>query len=70
MSSRAVRAYHTAEELIEGERSATIRRRLTDGTAYRIVKVPHRPADLERQLERIGWCIKVHPTSGPFFWGE
>lgn len=44
--------------------------RLTDGTAYRIVKVPHRPADLERQLERIGWCIKVHPTSGPFFWGE
>jgi demethylmenaquinone methyltransferase/2-methoxy-6-polyprenyl-1,4-benzoquinol methylase len=65
-----VRAYHTAEELIEGERSATIRRRLTDGTAYRIVKVPHRPADLERQLERIGSCIKVHPTSGPFLWGE
>jgi hypothetical protein len=47
----------------------TIQRRLTDGTAYRIVKVPHRPADLERQLTRIGWRIKVHPTSGPFFWG-
>lgn len=61
--------YRTAEELIEGEQSVTIQRRLTDGTAYRIVKVPHRPADLERQLTRIGWRIKVHPTSGPFFWG-
>jgi demethylmenaquinone methyltransferase/2-methoxy-6-polyprenyl-1,4-benzoquinol methylase len=61
--------YRTADELTEGERSSTIRRRLIDGTAYRIVKVPHRPADLERQLERIGWRIKVHSTSGPFFWG-
>jgi demethylmenaquinone methyltransferase/2-methoxy-6-polyprenyl-1,4-benzoquinol methylase len=62
-------AYRTVDELIEGEQSSTIQRRLTDGTAYRIVKVPHRPADLEGQLERIGWRIKVHPTSGPFFWG-
>jgi trans-aconitate methyltransferase len=61
--------YRTADELIEGERSATIQRRLTDGTAYRIVKVPHQPADLERQLARIGWRIKVHPTSGQFYWG-
>lgn len=61
--------YRTADELIEGERSSTIQRRLNDGTAYRIVKVPYRPADLERRLERIGWSITVHPTSGPFFWG-
>lgn len=61
--------YRTADELIQGERSSTIQRRLTDGTAYRIVKVPHQPADLERQLKRIGWRIKVHSTSGPFFWG-
>jgi 2-polyprenyl-3-methyl-5-hydroxy-6-metoxy-1,4-benzoquinol methylase len=61
--------YRTAEELAEGEQSAVIRRRLTNGAAYRIVKVPHRPADLERQLQRIGWRIKVHSTSGPFFWG-
>jgi hypothetical protein len=57
------------DELIEGEQSSTIQRRLTDGTPYRIVKVPYRPADLERQLERIGWRIRVHPTAGPFFWG-
>ncbi|MBO3744483.1 methyltransferase domain-containing protein [Streptosporangiaceae bacterium NEAU-GS5] len=61
--------YRTADELIEGERSATIQRRLNDGTAYRIVKVPLQPADLERQLARIGWRISVHSTSGPFFWG-
>ena len=61
--------YRTADELIEGERSSTIQRRLTDGTAYRIVKVPHRPAALERRLERIGWHITVHSTSGPFSWG-
>jgi demethylmenaquinone methyltransferase/2-methoxy-6-polyprenyl-1,4-benzoquinol methylase len=61
--------YRTAEELVEGEQSSVVQRRLTDGTAYRIVKVPHRPADLERLLERIGWRIKVHSTSGPFFWG-
>lgn len=61
--------YRTGAELIEGEHSSTIQRRLGDGTGYRIVKVPHRPADLERRLERIGWRITVHPTSGPFFWG-
>lgn len=61
--------YRTADELIEGEQSSTIQRRLTDGTAYRIVKVPHQPADLERRLEQIGWRVTVRPTSGPFFWG-
>jgi demethylmenaquinone methyltransferase/2-methoxy-6-polyprenyl-1,4-benzoquinol methylase len=61
--------YRTADELIQGERSPIIQRRLTDGTAYQIVKVPHQPTDLERQLKRIGWRIKVHSTSGPFFWG-
>lgn len=62
-------AYRTPDELIEGEASATIRRRLGDGTAYRIVKVPYRPADLERRLERLGWRIEVHAISGPCYWG-
>jgi demethylmenaquinone methyltransferase/2-methoxy-6-polyprenyl-1,4-benzoquinol methylase len=61
--------YRTADELIQGERSSIIQRRLTDGTAYRIVKVPHRPTDLERQLKRIGWRVRVRSTAGPFFWG-
>jgi SAM-dependent methyltransferase len=61
--------YRTPDELVEGPRSSTIRRRLDDGTSYRLVKVPHRPADLEDQLRRIGWRITVHATSGPFYWG-
>ena len=34
-------AFRTPDELIEGEESATIQRRLNDGTAFRAVKVPH-----------------------------
>ncbi|HEY5987180.1 MAG TPA: class I SAM-dependent methyltransferase [Streptosporangiaceae bacterium] len=62
-------AYRTPDELVEGPSSSTIRRRLDDGTSYRIVKVPHRPPDLEKRLRRIGWNIKVTSTSGPFYWG-
>jgi SAM-dependent methyltransferase len=62
-------AYRTPDELIEGPASSTIQRRTPDGTAYRIVKVPHEPADLERQLRELGWDITVTPTVGPFFWG-
>jgi trans-aconitate methyltransferase len=61
--------YRTPDELIEGPASSTIERRAPDGTAYRIVKVPHEPADLERQLRELGWDITVTPTAGPFFWG-
>ncbi len=62
-------AYRTPGELVEGPSSSTIRRRLDDGTSYRIVKVPHRPPDLEKRLRRIGWNVKVTSTSGPFYWG-
>jgi SAM-dependent methyltransferase len=62
-------AYRTPNELIEGESSSTIQRRLNDGSRHRAVKVPHEPADLERRLARLGWRIAVTPTSGPFFWG-
>jgi len=62
-------AYRTPEELIEGPSSSTIRRQLDDGTSYRIVKVPHQPADLEQRLRRLGWHITVTSTSGPVYWG-
>jgi hypothetical protein len=62
-------AYRTPDELVEGPSSSTIRRRLDDGTSFRLVKVPHRPPDLEKRLRRIGWDIKVTATSGPFYWG-
>lgn len=62
--------YRTDEELVEGPRSSTIRRTVGDGTAYRLVKVPHAPAGLEQRLRRLGWDIAVRSTSGPFYWGE
>ena len=67
---RRRRATGRADELIEGEASSTIRRRLNDGSAHRAVKVPHDPAELEARLAGLGWSITVARTSGPFFWGE
>ena len=62
-------SYRTPEELIEGESSSTIERRLLDGTAFRAIKVPHRPEPLQERLERLGWQAKVE-GSGAFYWGE
>lgn len=62
-------AFRTPEELIEGEASSTIRRRVSNGMSYRAVKVPYRPANLEEQLASLGWRFSVTQTSGPFFWG-
>lgn len=62
-------AYRTPDELVAGLSSPVIRRQLGDGTGYRLLKVPHRPADLERQLRDLGWDIRVTPTVGPFYWG-
>jgi 2-polyprenyl-3-methyl-5-hydroxy-6-metoxy-1,4-benzoquinol methylase len=61
--------YRTPEELVEGESSSTIVRRLNDGTAHRAVKVPHLADELEARLAEIGWRVKVVPTAGPFYWG-
>lgn len=62
-------AFRTPEELIEGEASSTIQRRLSDGTAHRVVKVPYRPAELEERLASLGWQFTVTQTSGSFYWG-
>jgi 2-polyprenyl-3-methyl-5-hydroxy-6-metoxy-1,4-benzoquinol methylase len=62
-------AFRTPEELIEGEASSTIQRRVRDGTAFRAVKVPYRAAELERLLATLGWQFSVNPTSGNFYWG-
>lgn len=61
--------YRTPDELVEGPSSSTIRRQIPDGTCYRIVKMPHQPADLERRIRQLGWHIKVTATAGPCYWG-
>ena len=49
--------------------SLVIRRQIPAGTAYRLAKAPYQPADLERELQQLGWDIKVSATAGPFYWG-
>lgn len=63
-------AYRTAEELIEGNESSTIRRHLKDGTAFRAVKVPHIPDGLRERLADLGWSFTVTNLVGPSFWGQ
>ena len=63
-------AYRTPEELIEGEGSAVICRRLKDGTPFRAVKVAHSPERLEERLRHLGWNFRVRYLRAPFFWGS
>lgn len=62
-------AYRTDEELVYGDSSQVVRRVLDDGSAYRVVKVPHEPKTLERRLAQLGWAIEVREAAKPFFWG-
>lgn len=62
-------AFRVPEELIEGEQSAVIRRRLVDGTPFRAVKVAHTPQALQSRLAELGWDIEVSSATGPFYWG-
>ncbi len=63
-------AYRTADELIYGDASSIVQRRLSDGSAHRIVKVPHRPEELERRLRELGWAITVTASPlEPLYWG-
>ena len=62
-------AFRTPDELVEGEESTTVRRRLNDGSSHRAVKVPHTPAGLVARLAELGWRFGIRRTAGPFFWG-
>ena len=62
-------AHRTHDELIYGESSTVVRRRLRNGAAYNVVKVPHTPRQLEERIRRLGWRVSVTQTSEPFFYG-
>jgi SAM-dependent methyltransferase len=61
--------FRTSDELVYGEDSDRIRRRLNDGSEFDIVKVAHDPQALEDRLRALGWDIRVS-TAGPFYWGQ
>jgi SAM-dependent methyltransferase len=62
-------AHRTAGELAYGEGSELVRRRLNDGTPFRVVKVAHKAEDLQRRIASLGWDASVTQTAGPFYWG-
>ena len=63
-------AYRTADELVDGETSSTIRRRLNDGTAFHAVKVPHRPADAAGAPGAARLADRRHRDVGPVLLGR
>jgi demethylmenaquinone methyltransferase/2-methoxy-6-polyprenyl-1,4-benzoquinol methylase len=46
-----------------------VRRPLSDGTTFEIVKVFWDPRELVARLHPLGWSLEAH-ASGPFFWAE
>lgn len=57
------------EEFVEEANQPIVRRKLRDGSSYRVVKVFWEPNRLENRLTSMGWQISVHST-GAFYWGE
>lgn len=51
------------------EDADVVRRRLTDGTEHRAVKVLWRADDLQRRLMELGWDASVRAVD-PFYWGQ
>jgi demethylmenaquinone methyltransferase/2-methoxy-6-polyprenyl-1,4-benzoquinol methylase len=51
------------------ERAGIVRRRLSDGSAHRAVKVLWRADELQDALAGLGWDASVHAEE-PFYWGE
>ena len=56
-------------ELVEGPESSTVARKLNDGTTFRVIKVAHTAAPLERRRRNLGWDITVS-GAGNFYWGH
>lgn len=54
---------------LEGANATTLTRRLNDGREYRIIKVFHDPAALQRQLASLGWNATITSTGSYFYVG-
>ncbi|MET8638742.1 class I SAM-dependent methyltransferase [Streptomyces sp. NPDC004680] len=57
------------EEVLTGQPVPSVRRRLGDGSEYRIVKVFHEPGQLVRDLAAWGWQARVRPVGSNFIAG-
>jgi SAM-dependent methyltransferase len=57
------------EEVLAGQPTPSVRRRLDDGSEYRVVKVFHEPDRLTRDLAAWGWRARVWPVGAEFIAG-
>jgi SAM-dependent methyltransferase len=55
---------------LHGGEATSQRRRLADGREFRVVKVFHDPATLERRLAERGWQVTVRTTGTYFLYGH
>jgi SAM-dependent methyltransferase len=53
------------ETVLSGQPVPTVRRRLRDGTEFRVVKVFYDPTELARRLAAIGWSASIREMSNP-----
>jgi SAM-dependent methyltransferase len=60
---------HLREDFVSGVDIPIVRRTLSDGREFEIVKVFWRGNELEDALRDLGWAITVH-EAGPFFWAD
>lgn len=58
-----------AEDVLAGQAVPSVRRRLDDGSEYRVVKVFHDPERLVRALGSWGWSASVRPAGTAFITG-
>ncbi|MBY8881206.1 class I SAM-dependent methyltransferase [Actinacidiphila acidipaludis] len=58
-----------SEDVLDGQPVPSVRRRLDDGSEFRVVKVFHEPDPLVRDLAAWGWSAQVWPVGARFIAG-
>ena len=58
------------DHVLPGRDAGVVMRKLNDGREFRIVKLFHRPADLEARLEALGWRAEIRQTGHYFIHGH
>ena len=69
VDSRYNEAATAVDHRLEGLEGVILTRRLNDGREFRIVKLYYDPADLERRLADLGWCVTARETANHFLYG-
>jgi SAM-dependent methyltransferase len=48
------------EDVLSGQPAPAVRRRLNDGSQYRVVKLFYAPEELTTRLAELGWAAEIH----------